>query len=165
MKTKRFIAIISLFSAIIFSSAPIASAKGGETSIGLRTGYTTRVQAPIAGLYLQYSFKDHIRVEADIDYAFRHKGFDSYSINGNFQMPYAVASDRFRVFPIVGLNYTSRNVKHDEASTRKNRFGVNVGAGAEYMVTSSLKLSAQTKYTYVKDFDAGIFTVSIGYVF
>ena len=42
---------------------------------------------------------------------------------------------------------------------------VDVGAGAGFRVTSSLRLGFEGKFQYVKHLSAGVFTVSIGYMF
>ena len=55
----------------------------------------------------------------------------------------------------------------DDASgnTSESKFGFNVGAGIEYFLSESLKVNAEVKYQYVKDFDRPVISAGISYIF
>lgn len=166
MLSRHFIAalVATVISTFAFTSA-------AETTVGIRAGYNTRSESPVAGLVFQYSFSEHLRLAPNVDYYFRNRRTDALAVNVDLQLPYAVAKGSpVAVYPLVGLNYTSWNYHPDQSltndvSTRKNRFGMNAGAGIEWRATSTLKLSAEAKYTLVKSFASGTFTASIAYVF
>ncbi len=152
---------------------PEATAQKHEKSVGLHGGYTTTHDAPVAGLYFQYRFSNHFRLSPSIDYYFRHKGTDAFTVNLNADFPFAVGnSGKFNIYPIAGVNLTSCNYRteaadkdSDDSTTRRNRLGFNVGGGAEYYITSTMKVAVEAKYDWVLHYDGGVFTASIGYLF
>ncbi len=140
-----------------------------EKSFGIRGGYNTRNQSPVAGLDFTYSFSRNFRLGANIDYVFRHKNTDAFGINLNAHFTVLRAA-RFTVYPLAGVSYTSWQFKHDmvnsaDSSTRSDYLGVNVGAGADYRITSTLKLNLEGKYDVMKHHSTGVFTFGIAYCF
>lgn len=153
----------------------VANLWAGEKTFGLRAGYNTRNESPLAGLFFQYGFSDHLRLSPNIDYFFRHDETDALSMNCNLQFPFRLsAGGRTAIYPLGGLNYTSWNYHHkttdekdddNDVSTRRNRFGVNLGGGFEVYATPTLKLSLEAKATFIKSYTSGTFSLSIGYIF
>lgn len=171
---KSILALLAVI-ASLYISAP-AMAESGEKSVGLRAGYTSTHNAPVAGLYFQYRFSEHFRLSPSIDYSFRHNHTDAYALNINVDVPFALGKNSpVNIYPLAGVNFTSWNVHNpatrdgeditDDSSTRSNRIGFNVGAGVEYYATSTLKFALEGKYGYIKHFDGAFVTLSIGYVF
>lgn len=163
------ISFFVLLTAFFFATPAVWPA---EKSVGLKGGYTTIHEAPTAGLYFQYRFSRHFRLTPSIDYYFRHHGVDAFSFSIDAQAPFSIApSGKFNVYPLLGLNFTSWNMHNivseegDDSTQRKNRMGLNAGAGVEYYVTPTLKLAAEGRYNWIHNYDGGIFTLSIGYVF
>lgn len=158
-----FSLLIALFSLQVYA---------GEKSVGLRAGYITKNDAPTAGLFFKYSFSDHFRMATTFDYYFRHNNTDAYSININGEMPFSIIGNKLAVFPLVGFGLTSWNVKYpagtgssDDTTTRKTRMGLNIGAGIDYKVTSTLKLGLELKYGWIKHYSGEAISLSIGYLF
>jgi len=52
-----------------------------------------------------------------------------------------------------------------EDSSSETKFGFNAGAGIEYFISPNLKVNAEVKYQYVKDFDRPVISAGIAYVF
>lgn len=50
-------------------------------------------------------------------------------------------------------------------SSSETKFGFNAGAGIEYFLSPNLKINAEFKYQYVKDFDRPVISAGISYVF
>lgn len=140
----------------------------GEKSVGLRGGYTGANRSAVAGVYFQYSFSDKLRIAPDIDYSFRHRGTDAISLNLNLHSPFTLAPGA-AFYPLAGLNYTSWNIHRtvdiDDAKSRVDRLGFNIGGGVEYYVKTTLKLALEGKYRWTRDYDSAVFTLSIGYIF
>lgn len=168
---KRFASFV--FLAVIAFGA-LAATKG-EKSLGLRLGYHTANKAPAAGIWFQYSFSHHFRLAPNVEYVFRHNGVDGYHFNLDAHFPIGV-SRRFDIYPIAGVGFVAMYDHNDyqaetyedngdDVSTRTTRFALNFGAGVEYYCTRSLKLFAEGKFNWVKDFNSGVFAVGIGYVF
>ena len=87
-----------------------------------------------------------------------------------------VYQDKLYLYPIVGLNFSSLsfddkgflkeygvdpNFEHKDI----NRFGLNLGAGAEYRVTEKIGLSLEYRHTILKDIDQGVFSIGANYKF
>lgn len=173
----KFTRIIS-FVAFTLSVVPVVSAR--ENSMGVRIGYNSRNSSPTAGLWFQHEFAPHFRLAPNVDYIFRKDNTDALSINCNAQFPIHFGqSGSFAFYPLAGLNYTSWNYHYTDdpdisdstadgagdVTSRKNRFGINGGAGLEYRVTPTLKLALEAKGTFVKSYSSATVTISIGYVF
>lgn len=148
--------------------------------MGLRVGYNSRNSSPVAGLWFQHEFAPHFRLAPNVDYIFKRDNTDALSINCNGQFPFRFGqSGAFVFYPLAGLNYTSWNYHHDDdpavsdssadgdgdVTSRKNRFGLNAGAGLEYRVSPTLKFALEAKGTLVKSYSSATITLSIGYVF
>lgn len=157
------------------------AAERGEKTFGVRTGYVSRNRSADFGLFFQYSFSEHFRLEPAADLVFRHHDRDAFTIDLNAQVPFDFSDDKFSLYPFAGLNFSSWNyhfktiytngwVPLDDdyttgVSSRKNRFGINLGAGFDLKVSSTLKLSLQAGYTFVKANSGIRILAGIGYVF
>lgn len=171
MNKRSCVALIFAMFIGLFSELALCVEKG-DKSLGLKGGYTTSNHSAVAGLYFQYAFSSRFRLAPDIMYAFRNDGRDAYSINLNAHIPFSLNDSKFTLYPLVGFNYTSWNIKgrkeiaeNDDAKSRIDRLGFNIGCGVEFNVKPSLKLSFEAKYAALKDYGAGVFNVAIGYVF
>lgn len=169
MKIQKVILALATFAAM--SAVP---AYGADKTFGLRAGYNTRNESALAGLFFQYGFSEHFRLSPNVDYIFQHDDVDALSINCNVHMPFKLTqSAKTRIYPLAGLNYTSWNYHHteqserenDDVTTRRNRFGLNVGAGFEIRATSSLKISVEAKATLIKSYSSATISAAIGYIF
>lgn len=160
---RRYSFIITILAIAVMSLLP-NRADAREKSVGLRGGYTTRNETGVAGLYFQYRFIDKFRLSASIDYAFSHNNIDAYFFNVDGHVPFNI-TNRFDIYPLAGFNFATYNQHNiDDTSSRTNRFGLNA-VRIGFKVTPSLRLGFESKYQYVKNFSAGVFTVSIGYIF
>lgn len=155
----------------------------GQKTFGVKTGYVSRNQSALAGLYFQYQFSRHFRVQPSVQVDFRNNNRDAIVVDVDAQVPFRFAdgSGRSALYPIAGLNYSSWNkhtsepplghnagadkVEDKDVSTRKSNFGLNLGAGFGLMCSSTLKLSLEAKYTFVKSNSGVAVSVGIGYVF
>lgn len=170
MKNSRPAIYLTLLLAVI-SALGASATERGEKTLGLRGGFNTRNESAVAGVYFQYAFSHHFRLAPNVDYVFRNKGTDALSVNINAQFPINLeATKRFDIYPLAGVNYTSRNHRLNnsdgtDTSSRTSNIGLNTGLGAEFLCTPSLKVCVEGKFTLVKRYSSGVFTVGIGYVF
>ena len=161
---KRILSFITVLALSLICLIP-NQASAGEKSVGLRAGYTTRNETGVAGLYFQYRFIPRFRLSTSVDYAISHKNRDAFFFNVDGHAPFNIAP-KLELYPLAGFTFATYNQHNaDDSSSRVNRFGANVGAGAGLRVTSSLRLGFEGKFQYVKHLSAGVFTVSIGYMF
>ncbi len=168
--TKRLLAIIAIVAALC-SAAPDAAAQRGEKTFGVKAGFVTYNSSPSAGIFFKYRFSSHFALAPNVDYVFRHQGYDAFLFNIDTHFPFTLGNPKFEGFPIVGLSYTSWAFHHgdahleDDATDRANRFGINIGLGFNYRVTPSLHINVQARYDGASHRHTGIFTAGISYCF
>jgi len=168
---KQSLLIILTLMACIIAGAPESAARRGEKTVGLRTGYNTHNESALAGITFSYQFSNHVRIAPNADYMFRKNGTDAFSLNCNMHFPWQIGKLPINLYPLAGCNYTQWSMRHtdiattDDSSTRINRFGINVGGGVEWYTTSTFKLSAECKFGWMKDFNTGVVSIGVAYVF
>lgn len=173
----RLIALISLiFISVISATAVSAQVSKGTKSVGVKTGYVTLNKTATAGIELQYAFSRHFVLAPSIDIIFRNENLDGMMFNLDYHGPWQLDTNgRWYFYHILGLNYASWS-RHTDALTREgddnddvtlrtNRFGLDFGAGIDYYVRPTLKLSFQGKFNWLKDHNTGLFNLGISYVF
>lgn len=155
-------------------------AQKGEKAIGVNLGYGTEISNLGIGAKFQYGITDAIRAEASFDYFLKKDFVSMWDINVNAHYLFPVA-DKFKIYPLVGLTYTSwkfdggdidadwEDLDIDEdmstESSTTGKFGVNLGAGAEYSINPKLSLNFEVKYQLISDFNQALFNVGIAYKF
>ncbi len=169
---------------IAASASADAQVTKGQKSLGVKGGYVTRNNAPSAGLQFEYTFSKRFILAPSVDYVFRHEGCDGLLFNIDYHGPWNLTTDgRWYVYHVIGVNYASWN-RHlpkgmenmsragemdsdtdDDVTMRKNRFGLDVGAGLAWYAKPTLKVSLEGKFNWVKNYNTGIFTLGISYVF
>jgi outer membrane protein X len=169
----RFFAYLSLALAALMLNAPQkASASDHERTFGVKTGYISRNQSAVAGLFFQYRFSEHFRLAPEASLAFRSNDKDGFLIDVNCHFPIA-KSGIMEFYPLAGLNYSSwsqhqtfdEQVGSKDVTNRVSRFGLNLGGGMDFKITSTLKVKLELDYTLVKANSAFRATVGIGYNF
>ncbi len=179
---KKFLVVLSLAVLSIGS----AFAQKGQMGAGINVGYGSEIKSPAIGAKFQYGILDKLRGEAAFDYFFEKDGISMWSANLNFHYLINI-TEKFKVYPIVGLNYSNAKFDFsgmsgdidipnipgfdmsdfigdsDSGSDSKGYFGGNVGAGLQYDLSSKISLNFDAKYTLMKDIDQ--FVVSIGAVY
>lgn len=149
------------------------TASAAEKAVGVRAGYATRNECPLAGLSFQYAFSQHFRLAPSADYLFRHHGTDAFAFNLNAQFPISLSENQsWRFYPFTGLcyyNWSHHGVgnvnNHKDVTEHTTRLGLNAGAGIEVMCTPTLKLSLEGKLSLMKSYTGGVFNLGIAYVF
>ena len=155
MKTRLITFCSILLLAAIGSQDMSAQLAKGRKSLGVKTGYITLNKTATAGIELQYAFSRHFVLAPSIDYVFRNESMDGLMINLDYHGPW-------QLDPAAGMTGTDIN---DDVTTRVNRVGLNFGAGIDYYVSPTLKLSLQGKFNWIKDHNTGLFNLGISYVF
>lgn len=170
----RILAVAILALACSFEAD--AQVEKGQKSFGLHGGYVTRNHSGMAGLEFEYTFSRRCRLSPSIDYIFSNRNTDGLMFNLDYHCPFALNKSRtLNIYPLAGINYASWHMKgvttHTEAeedvdvSSREGNFGLDFGAGLEYYVKPTLKLSVEGKFNWIKHHNTGLFFVGISYVF
>lgn len=173
--------VLMSFIALGMSSA---FAQKGEKAVGVNLGYGTEISNLGIGAKFQYGITDAIRAEASFDYFLKKDFVSMWDVNLNAHYLFPVA-DKFKVYPLVGLTYTNwkldgfdisygfDNAELDEEygddfsadSSNTGKFGVNLGAGAEYSINSNLSINFEVKYQLISDFNQAVFGLGVAYKF
>lgn len=144
------------------------------------------------GAKFQYNVTTPIRLEADVDYWFKSKGVDVFDVTANVHYLFNIG-DKLKVYPLVGIGYAhigggfssdindfiediydeydheyGTNIGGDEVeveSSSASKFLFNVGAGAQYDLTSNIAVGLEVKYQYIKDFSRLPISLGVTYKF
>ncbi|MBD5202441.1 MAG: porin family protein [Bacteroides sp.] len=177
MKFLRNIFIIfALMASVTFTAE--AQIEKGQKSLGFHGGYATYNTSALAGVSFQYAFSRHFRLAPSVDYIFDHKDVDGLMFCLDYHGPVALNSARTVYFyHLLGLNYASWHhgrpkfdsveemAPGEDVSSRDNNFGLDVGAGFEWYVRPTLRLSLEGKFNWIRHANTGLFYLGISYVF
>jgi opacity protein-like surface antigen len=167
----KFIISLSLIVASLFA-AQSAMASDHEKTFGVKTGYVSRNQSAVAGLFFQYSFTDHFRISPEVNVAFRSEQRDGFLFDVNAHFPLK-KSGIAEYYPLAGLNYSSWSlhstyadeIQSKDVTNRTSRLGINLGGGMNLKMSSTLSVKIEVAYTMVQSNSAFRATVGIGYSF
>lgn len=187
---KKFIVSFCLCA---FGLVSYAQSKG-EMGVGINLGVAPSLEkgAKVTnfgiGAKFQYNVTNPIRLEADVDYWFKDKGFDVFDVSANVHYLFKIG-DKLNIYPLVGIGYArvgwglsladdydndwsftpyardDFDFDEDDFSTSLNRFLFNVGVGVEYHITSKISAGLEIKYQYIKDFNRLPITIGATYHF
>ena len=159
-----------LFVAAMMLMSVAASAQDGKMAAGINVDYgTTDGYSPLGfGAKFQYEFVEKFRGEASFNY-FLPKDMGYYDHNYwdlNVNFHYLVPlGEQANFYPLAGLTYMTAVASASGHSESESKLGFNLGVGAEYFVSSNIKLNLEAKYQYVKDGDWIVLGIGAAYVF
>ena len=157
-------------------TAASAQVNQGDVAAGINLNYGSGIENIGLGAKFQYTIINHLRAEVGFNYFFKKNYESMWDANLNAHYLINVYQDRLYLYPIVGLNFSSLsfdekgflkeygidpNVKHEDI----NRFGMNLGAGAEYRITEKIGISLEYRHTILKDIDQGVVSIGANYKF
>ncbi len=173
---KSFLIIAAVMLSAWFPAS--AQIEKGQKSVGFHGGYATYNTSGLAGVGFQYAFSRHFRLAPSVDYIFTHKKVDGLMFNIDYHGPVSLNQARTVYFyHLLGINYASWhhspedigegevNAGMADVSSRDNNFGLDVGAGFEWYVSPTLRLSLEGKFNWVHHANTGLFYLGISYVF
>ena len=146
----------------------------GDVGVGLNLSYGTEISNMGIGVKGQYNFTDAIRGEVSFDYFLKKDAMKMWDVNVNAHYLFPVA-DKFKVYPLAGLTYAncsssiSDEMKEmgieEDGSSSDGRFGVNLGAGASYDITSKIAINFEIKYQIISNYNQAVFGIGAAYRF
>ena len=160
-------AVISIFGC----TEAAAQYNRGDKSFGVRGGFETRNTSGVAGASFEYTLSRHLRLSPEFDIIFRHKNRDGGSFALYVDFPFQFCNDRGAFYPIAGIAYRSwafHNKDYDtmkDVTTRRNVFGLNLGCGAETMVSSTCKISLEAVYALQRHYPGVQILAGVSFVF
>ena len=153
-----------LFSMMFFVMSSAFAQKGIQAT-GIQLNYGTEISSIGIGLKYQYNITNEIRLEPSVNYYFENDGLDMFDINANVHYLFPMSSN-VRVYPLAGLSYSKWSADAGngwEVST--NKFGLNLGGGAEFDINKDLMMNFEVKYQLINDFDQAVISMGIAYMF
>lgn len=195
MKRVLFLAVI------LMAAVGSAFAQKGQSAAGINIGVAPSLESGMnvtnfeIGAKYQYGITDALRAEANLNYGFKSKGMDVFTLSANVHYLFNIGS-KFAVYPLIGIGYghigaggfsddsdeysfgdsfqdfwndsyesDKEEVEVESGSSSVNRFLFNVGVGAEYALSSKLSLGLEVKYQYMKDFNRLPISLGVTYKF
>ncbi len=152
----------------------VAFAQKGEKAVGVNLSYGTEISNLGIGVKGQYGLTDAIRLEAGFDYFLEKDGAKLWDINVNAHYLFPIA-EKIKVYPLAGLTYANCSVgevivydelgRESTTSSSDGKFGVNLGAGAQYDVNEKWAVNFEAKYQLISDFNQAVFGLGVSYKF
>lgn len=155
------------------SSLAQNTSKGNEGfSIGGLLAYGTEIENLGIGVNAEFTITENLRISPSFiyylpkDHGIIKTNWFELNANANY---YFIQDDKFDVFGLGGLNYSSVNVKYDgpnigglngSISGSDGRFGLNLGAGANlHLSNDNITPFAELKYVII---DGGQLVLAAG---
>lgn len=155
MKKLFLLSIVALLG--IFSM----QAEKGEKAFGAQFNYASKHSMVGLGLNFHYEFINNVRVEPEFIYYFKSEGINAFNVNLNFN--YLIrTSDRFAIYPLAGFSYARIT---PEIGGGVNRFGANVGVGAEYTINNRFAFYVEERFQILKDMNQSVTCLGVKYKF
>lgn len=148
MKKLFMIACMMLASTAMF-------AEKGATTVGVHGAYIIDSPNNIGvGANVGYEIIDNLRGVAEFDYYLKKDNVSYWDVNVGAQYLFKL-SDAFTVYPTAGIDLLGSKVSVAGYSASDSKMGLNIGAGVEYQLSSSLALKAE--YNYKTQYDGASF--------
>jgi outer membrane protein X len=168
-------ALAFMFAAILCIATCSAQLYKGDIAAGANLVYGSHIESLGLGAKFQYTIIDHVRAEVGFNYFFKKDFHTMWDANLNAHYLINVYQEKLLLYPIAGLCFAS--VSFDEKGAMKkwdyvgddyndtNRFGLNLGAGAEYLINENIGVTLEYRHTIMKDIDQGVIGVGVNYKF
>ena len=109
------------------------------------------------GANVGYEFMNNVRGVAQFDYFFKKSGVSAWNVGVHAEYLFRIPSSPVIIYPLAGLNVLGWSGESSDS-----KLGLNIGAGIEVPLNSSLGFKAE--YNYKTQYD-GLSTLSLGLVF
>ena len=178
IKNERMKKVLTLFG-LLFVLLGSAHAQKGKQAIGFGLSYGTEIESIGLGIKYQYNITNPIRIEPSFNYFFENDNVSMLDLNVNFHYLFPVAKS-VKLYPLFGLTLSNwmfdmhdfdidMDEGHvhidDNGNHNECRFGVNLGAGAEFALPRNWAMNFEFRYQLVSDFDQGVINIGAAYRF
>ncbi len=147
-----FISTLFFFGGLFISSAQT------DTRLGAMVAYGTEIENVGIGVNAEFPIMENLTISPGFIYYFPKDEFgvsvNWWEINGNANY-YLLNGESFGFYALGGLNYSSVKVDYDSGSSlgsmsaSDGRFGLNLGAGANFDIGRSIVPFAEAKYVII----------------
>lgn len=130
-----------------------------ETRLGAMVAYGTEIENVGIGINAEFPVMENLTISPALIYFLPKDEYginvNWWEINGNANY-YFMDSEGFGFYGIAGLNYTHVSIDYDDSpfgggsmEASDGRFGLNLGAGANFNIGSSIIPFAEAKYVII----------------
>ncbi len=147
--------------AVLFVAVSSAFAQEQKWAIGLNFGYGTDVEKPFIGVRGQYGINEAFDIAANFNYYFKET-YEEYGssvdlkcwdINADLHWN-VLHGENYRLYPLAGLTYMRAKASADgegvTVSASDGEFGVNLGVGGAYDISSNFAIGVELKYQIIE---------------
>lgn len=156
MKTKL---TLLLTATVLFFGGTLMSSAQTDTRLGAMVAYGTEIENIGIGVNAEFPIMENLTISPAFIYYLPkdESGMDItwWELNGNANY-YFLNDESFGFYGIAGLNYTNVSIDFDgtdfggtSMESSDGRFGLNLGAGANFNIGSSITPFAEAKYIII----------------
>lgn len=157
MKKLIFVSLFALLSVVV------ATAQKGDFSVGGQFNYASKNSMVGLGANLQYEFIDNFRIEPEFIYYFENNEISAINANVNFHYLIRTGSN-FVLYPIAGFSY-ARFHESGLFAQDVDRFGANIGFGAEYRINEHFRFYTEERIQVLKKWNQSVTALGVRYRF
>ncbi len=116
------------------------------------------------GAKFQWNVLDNLRVEPSFTYFLKKDYVSMWDISANAHYQFML-SEKFGIYPLAGLSIMGVKAGIGEYKVSDSEFGLNLGGGVDFDLSSSLALNVEAKYKIGGNWSRFIASVGVVYKF
>ncbi len=116
------------------------------------------------GAKFQWNVLDNLRVEPSFTYFLKKDYVSMWDISANAHYQFML-SEKFDIYPLAGLSIMGVKAGIGEYKVSDSEFGLNLGGGVDFDLSSSLALNVEAKYQIGGNWSRFIASVGVVYKF
>lgn len=160
---KKFLFL--LCAAVLCAGSAMAQTEKGDITAGVQLSYGSEVGTLGLGARIMYNPIHNLRAEFGTNYFFKREHRSMWDINLNAHYLIGIYREQVYLYPIAGFCFASESFDEKDDHYDISKFGLNLGAGAEYMINEHVGITLEYRHTIMKTIDQGVGSVGLNYKF
>jgi outer membrane protein X len=125
----------------------------GQSRIGTKIAYGSEIESFAIGGKATFGLDNRFSISPEIMYFFENDNVSAFTLNGDLHYALNNNWSGFKPYLIGGVNYTDLDLNNGRFDDRSDsEWGLNLGFGAAYPISSSVRFISEVKYV-LSDFD------------
>ncbi len=146
---------------VILAAAASAHAAVGDMALSASFSYASKYNQMGFGVQYQLEVFNNVRIAPEAIHFFKNDGHSTTDVNINAQYVIRTYAG-FNIYPFVGFTYQHWDRSNYES---RDRYGANLGCGAEYNIADHFAIFTEWKYQIVSDYNQSVTSVGLKYRF
>ena len=151
-----------LVALLAITATPGLRAEQGDMSVGAQFNYASKNSMMGIGVNYGIEVINNLRLSPEFIYYFENKDLSDYNVNLNVQYLIPTSSS-FAIYPMAGFSFVS--FKEHITDTSENRYGANIGVGAEYTINPKFKFYTEQRFHILKNWNESVTCLGFRYTF